>query len=192
MEPSHAFVSLRDDTFYFKKEEIMSFNKILLAGTAVFLMNVNVANAETIVTKSTSGPITTTTTTTKTYYSSDMDANNNGILDTQEFSKFVYPRWDRNGDGFITSDEWQTNAVRWYGPGKTQYYTVEKAWDIDGDGRLDPSEFDTVITTTKLYDVLDMNADKTLTGDEYSKATFHVYDTNNDGNISYEEWVDAQ
>lgn len=167
-------------------------SKALLASAAVFLMSVSAASAETIVTRSTDGGGTTTTTTTQTYYSSNTDVNNNGILDSQEFSKFVYPRWDMNRDGFVTSDEWQMNAVRWYGPEKTQYYKVEKAWDVDGDGRLDPSEFDNVITTTQLYNVWDKNADKTLTSDEYHKATFHVYDINDDGNISYDEWVKAQ
>lgn len=164
--------------------------KTLLAGAAVLLIGVGTANAaeQTIVTHNSDG---STTTTTKTYYYPDNDINNNGVLDTQEFPKFVNSRWDRNGDGFVTSDEWQTNAVRWYGPKNTQYYTISKSWDKDGDGRLDPSEFDTAVTTTKLYDVWDRNADKTLNSDEYNEATFHVYDLNDDGNISYKEWLQA-
>lgn len=166
--------------------------KTLLASAAALMISVSAAGATEQTTVSHNADGSTTTTTKTFYYYSDKDANNNGILDAQEFPKYVYTRWDRNNDGFVTDDEWQSNAVRWYGPQKTQYYKVEKAWDVDGNGRLDASEFDNVITTTKLYDTWDKNADKTLTSEEYYEATFRVYDTNSDGNINYEEWIKAQ
>jgi hypothetical protein len=67
------------------------------------------------------GSTTTTTTTTRYYY--DTDKNNNGILDSQEFPAYVYHRWDRNGDGFLSADEWDRSAMRWYGPTGTAHKT---------------------------------------------------------------------
>jgi hypothetical protein len=59
------------------------------------------AETQTVVTKEVnSDGMGGTTTTTTRYYYNDTDANNNGILDSQEFPRFVYNSWDLNGDGF--------------------------------------------------------------------------------------------
>lgn len=150
------------------------------------------AETETVVTKEVSlGAGGGTTTTTTRYYYNDVDANNNGILDTQEFPGYVYTRWDNDGDGFISDAEWQSNTARWYPKGYSEYKTYTY-WDKDGDGRLDSNEFGTVISTTNLYNTWDVNADKTIEGDEYAKSTFRIYDTNDDGSLSMKEWMDSQ
>ena len=129
-----------------------------------------------------------TTTTTRYYY--DRDANNNGILDSQEFPAYVYSRFDRNGDGFLDDSEWQVSSTRWYGV-QPQYKTY-KTWDKNADGRLDATEFDVVVTDSGLYKTWDVNADKTLESNEYAEATFRLYDENKDGNLSLVEWKAAQ
>ncbi len=165
--------------------------KATLAATATMaiLAGAAFAASETVVTTSPDGTKTTTTTT--RYYYVDRDANNNGILDSNEFTTFVWNRWDRNGDGFLSDDEWQVSAPRWYGPSNETYKTYT-AWDKDGNGRIDPDEFGAVVTTTKLYDTWDTNTDATIEGDEYASATFRLYDMNNDGVLSIDEWKNAQ
>ncbi len=167
-------------------------NEGLILAAAV-LLTVGVANAEeTVVTSQSVNADGTTTTTTRTYYYTDFDANNNGIIDSAEFPKFVYNRWDRNRDGFVTDDEWKLSTVRWYPndsiPGP---YTTYKAWDIDGDGRIDQKEFDAAVGTTKLYSSFDANSDSTIGEQEYADSTFRIYDSNNDGQISRDEWRNA-
>lgn len=132
---------------------------------------------------------TTTTTTTRYYY--DSDANNNGIIDSTEFPSYVYARFDRNHDGFISSDEWDTGRIYWYGP-KTTTVTNYTLWDKNGDGRLDPSEFDVVVNDTKLYSSWDTNADNTLEANEYIDATFKQHDLDGNGSITREEWKNSQ
>ncbi|MCF8495263.1 MAG: hypothetical protein K9G62_01195 [Alphaproteobacteria bacterium] len=171
----------------------MNFRAALIATTALVLIaGVAQAAEQTIVTtaQNLDGSTTKTVTTTRYYYP-DNDLNNNGIIDSTEFPVYAYNRWDRNGDGFVTDDEWEVGAVRWYGPANNEYKTYTY-WDKDGNGRIDPSEFGTQLTTTNLYSIWDTNADNTIQGDEYAVATFRLYDINNDGQMSLEEWKNAQ
>lgn len=128
----------------------------------------------------------TTTTTTTTYYV-DYDKNNNGILDSKEFYNYAYTAWDLNRDGWISDAEWKVSTARWYGPTSTQYKTYTY-WDKNADGKIDASEFDTTITATPLYTTWDVNGDGTIGNDEYAAASFRLYDTNNDGVLSMDEW----
>ena len=165
----------------------MKFKTGLLIGGAMAIAAFP-ALAETVVTKEVMpNPDGTTTTTTTRYYHDSTDANQNGILDSNEFGTFVYSRWDMNGDGFIDDTEWGTGTTRWYPAGYSEYKTYS-AWDKDGNGRLDSTEFDTVVTTTKLYDTWDVNNDKILEDDEYARKTFSVYDENSDGALNLKEW----
>ena len=148
------------------------------------------AETETVVTKQTSLDGGTTTTTTRYYYN-DSDANNNGILDSNEFGTYVYNRWDRNGDGFITDDEWQVSTTRWYPAGTTVYKTYPD-WDANNDGHIDSTEFGTVVTTTKLYETWDVDSDNTIEGEEYAKSSFRVLDENDDGSLTLKEYQAGQ
>lgn len=131
----------------------------------------------------------TTTTRTTTYYV-DYDANHNGILDSNEFYTYAYKAWDMNHDGFLSPDEWQMQTPRWYGPKNVSYQTYTY-WDKNGDGRVDSTEFDTVGAATNLYSVWDVNADNRIENDEYAAASFRLYDLNNDGVLSMDEWKNA-
>lgn len=169
----------------------MKFKTGLLIGGAMVAFAAFPALAETVVTKEVTpnpdGTTTTTTTTTRYYHDTGTDINNNGILDSNEFGTFVRRSWDMNGDGFIDDSEWNAGTTRWYPTGYNEYktYTV---WDKDRDGRLDSTEFDTVVTTTKLYETWDVNNDKILEDDEYAAKTFSVYDENADGSLNLKEW----
>lgn len=166
-------------------------NRLAFATLALVLMSAGSAFSadQTVVTTNGDGSTTTTTTSTRYYYANDV--NDNGILDSQEFPKYVYHRWDADSDGFLSDEEWNVSTVRWYGPSNT-YYKTYTTWDKNGDGRLDPSEFDVVVTETKLYNSWDVNADSTIESDEYAAATFRLYDLNNDGQLNMQEWKSAQ
>ncbi|HQX26772.1 MAG TPA: hypothetical protein PKX38_02415 [Alphaproteobacteria bacterium] len=162
----------------------------LLLTTALAIMAAVPAFAETqtVVTKEVNADgMGGTTTTTTRYYYNDTDANNNGILDSQEFPRFVYNSWDLNGDGFVEDSEWNMNTALWYPAGSTEYKTYTH-WDKDQNGRLDPDEFGTVVTTTKLYDTWDADHNNVINEDEYTDARFRVYDTNDDGALNMQEW----
>jgi EF hand len=152
---------------------------------AAIATGAHAADSQTVVTHNPDG--STTTTTTRYYHNTDIDVNNNGILDSQEFPVYVYQRWDRDHDGFLSDEEWKLSGVRWYGASNDSYKTVT-TWDKNGDGRIDPSEFNVAVSTTKLYDTWDKNANGIVDSEEYSSASFRIYDTNSDGMISPDEW----
>jgi Ca2+-binding EF-hand superfamily protein len=73
------------------------------------------------------------------------------------------PVWDANHDGVYTCDEWKKYADRLF-----------TSADRNHDGKLDPSEFETV-----------RKADATL-----ADSDFGYFDENQDGKITRQEFVD--
>ena len=168
----------------------MKLRSALILGAALTVI-AGAANAETqtVVTHNPDG--STTTTTTRYYFNTDIDKNNNGVLDSQEFPVYVYQRWDRDHDGFLSDEEWKLSGVRWYGASNDTYKNVT-AWDKNNDGRIDPGEFDVAVSTTKLYNTWDKNNNGVLDSEEYANASFRVYDSNGDGMITPDEWRNSE
>lgn len=130
----------------------------------------------------------TTHTTTRTYFNNPLDVNHNGIIDSTEFTPYVYSAWDLNRDGAVTQDEWASVSGRWYGAPTQTTYRTYSYWDKNGDGRITPDEVDSNIAATKIYSAWDVNNNNMIDTDEYEAATFRMHDGNNDGMISMAEW----
>lgn len=144
------------------------------------------AHAETTVTKSTD-PVTGTTTTTSITRSTDTDPRVKSIRTEQQFTSYAYSRWDKNADGFITPDEWDSNVVTWYGPEVTTYKTYAD-WDLNRNGKLDEGEFRRVVGDTGLYKTWNVTT-TTAPGVALSAdASFAAHDLNGDGKIVPSEW----
>ena len=99
----------------------------------------------------------------------------------------------RHNDGFISGDEWNTFRTRSYGD-----------WDIDHDGRISQTEFESCYRAGGFYRTayynpdywnnywtgFDANGDGYLSPDEYwSTATWARIDRNNNGRVDSNEWV---
>jgi EF hand domain-containing protein len=105
---------------------------------------------------------------------------------------------DRNGDGFISSQEW-------YGqnPAPVPFTVV----DLDGDGKISEGEFrhwsaarggatTTGLTSADRFGIIDRNKDRFISPEEWSDAglgsvPFEALDSNRDGKISareFSEW----
>ncbi len=146
---------------------------------------VSVAHAETTVTKSvdpSTGAVTTTTFTRQT----DTDPRVKTVRTEQQFVTYAYDRWDKNGDGYITSDEWDSNVTTWYGPGVTTYKTYAD-WDRNHNGKLDAQEFSRVMNETNLYKTWNVETVTTPAAATID-STFATYDLNGDGSITPSEW----
>jgi len=105
---------------------------------------------------------------------------------------------DRNGDGFISSQEW-------YGQGRAPVpFTVV---DVDGDGRISEAELRDWsaarggatrmgLTSADRFRLLDRNSDRFISREEWNDAgfgsvPFEAVDSNRDGKISareFSEW----
>ena len=143
------------------------------------------AHAQTTISKSTttSADGTSVTTITRT---TDTDKRAATITTPQQFTSYAYSRWDKNADGFITSDEWDSNVVSWYGPNVTTYKTYAD-WDINRNNQLDAQEFDAVVNKTGLYNTWNVTT-TTLPASATVDSSFATYDLNGDGNITPSEW----
>lgn len=156
----------------------------LIAG---FTMS-SAAYAETTVTKTTD-PATGTTTTTTITRSTDSDPRVKAIRTEQQFVTYAYSRWDKNGDGYVTPDEWDSNVTTWYGPNVTTYKTYAD-WDRNHNGKLDEQEFNRVMNETDLYKTWNVQTTTIPTATTVD-ATFATYDLNGDGSITPSEWSQA-
>ena len=141
------------------------------------------ANAQTTVTQTTNPATGTTTTITRT---TDTDPRVKTIKTEQQFVKYAYSRWDANGDGYVTPDEWDANVTTWYGPGVTVYKDYA-TWDRNHNGKLDANEFNRVMNDTDLYKT--WNVETVTTGPAVTTdSSFAAYDLNGDGSITPSEW----
>jgi Ca2+-binding EF-hand superfamily protein len=92
-----------------------------------------------------------------------IDLDGDGSISWAEYRKVQDARWphiDRNGDGFLTIDDFPSNAA---GRAKAHLATIAYL-DTDGDGRLSQSEL--VDGEASLFPRADRNGDGVLTRPE--------------------------
>ncbi len=167
---------------WFLKGFIM--NKHILATLLVSgLIIPAAAQAQSTITTTSTGPTTIIT------RSTDTDPRAAKIVSPEEFSTYVYSRWDKNGDGFISKDEWDYNVSQWYGPKVTTYRNYTD-WDLNHNGQIDPSEFDAALKSTGLYKTWSVTTTSTSTDTTRLSpdAAFAAHDLNGDGKIVPSEW----
>ncbi len=159
--------------------------KYILPLAIVGISLASAAQAETTVTK-TVDPSTGTVTTTTFTRQTDTDPRVKTVRTEQQFVTYAYDRWDQNGDGYVTPDEWDSNVTTWYGPGVTTYKTYAD-WDRNHNGKLDQQEFNRVINETNLYKTWNVETVTTPAATTID-SSFATYDLNGDGSITPSEW----
>jgi len=162
-------------------------NKVTLAGDAVIVTETSDVNKA-----ADSMKITRTT------YS--YDANNNGVIEPNEFNTYLTRTVDTNNDGYIVLDEFEGDSMTYYynynkpvvvAEGNAKASTEVKSytyWDKDKDDRLDSDEVESLVANMGLYKKWDTNLNGTIETSEFSAGTFTAYDTDKNGSISMEEW----
>lgn len=117
----------------------------------------------------------------------DLDANNDGLIDNNEFGDGMFDRLDTDGDGLLSDNELtDRNTIFDDEPGANL-----ADWDMDGNKEVDRKEFKQLFKGDEdnfsKWD--DDNNDK-LNPDEVADGAFDNMDDNNDGSISKEEFKD--
>lgn len=116
------------------------------------------------------------------------DRNQDGYIQPEEFTSYVYKRSDLDGDGYMGDEEWKFMTTKSYGAYDDVDYNNYTYWDQDKDGRLDDNEVKTLIEKTGLYSKWDTNEDGKVSNAEFATGTFNAYDDNGNGNLNLEEW----
>lgn len=113
-------------------------------------------------------------------WNSDADSE----LDPDQVTGNAFSLWDRDGNGKLSEEEWETGSELWY-PDDADVVVFGDA-DGDGDSELDPDEFAERFDISALGEEWDSG---TLDESEFTSAYFGLYDTDDDGRISREEWA---
>lgn len=112
------------------------------------------------------------------------DADADSELDRDEIAGNAFGLWDRDGNRKISEEEWETATDLWY-PEDPDLVVFDDA-DGDGDSEVDADEFAERFDFSALGERWDS---PTLDKTTFKAAYFSLYDTNEDGRVSAEEWA---
>ncbi len=112
----------------------------------------------------------------------DIDADSE--LDRDDIARNAFGLWDRDTNRKISEQEWRTGSELWYPDGAK--LVVFDDVDGDGDSELDRDEFSERFDVSALGEAWEP---KTLDEKTFERAFFGLYDTDDDGRISRDEWA---
>lgn len=111
------------------------------------------------------------------------NADADSELDRDEIAGNTFRLWDRDGNKKISQEEWETAAELWY-PDDAEIVVFDDA-DGDGDSEVDADEFAERFDVTALGEAWTPG---TLEKSAFKRAYFGLYDTDDDGRVSEDEW----
>ncbi len=111
------------------------------------------------------------------------DADADSELDRDDIAGNAFRLWDRDGDGNVSEQEWRTGTDLWYPDGAD--LVVFDDVDGDGDSELDRDEFSERFDVSALGEAWEPAR---LDQRTFERAYFGLYDTDDDGRISKDEW----
>ena len=111
------------------------------------------------------------------------NADADSELDRDQIAGNAFRLWDRDGNGRISEEEWRSGTELWY-PEDVDVVVFDDA-DADGDSELDVDE------VAERFDVSGLGeawTPSSLGESQFKRAYFSLYDTDDDGRVSKEEW----
>ena len=112
------------------------------------------------------------------------NADADSELDPDQITANAFRLWDRDANGKLSEDEWETGTELWY-PDDAKVVVFDDV-DGDGDSELDADEFAERFDVSALGETWTSN---TLDENEFKSAYFGLYDTDDDGKVSKAEWA---
>ena len=106
-------------------------------------------------------------------------------LDEKELGTGLFAMWDRDHNSQLTDAEWREGARRWY-EGDT--YGDWGAWNTNGDGYLDTTEFNAGLGRTGLFNTWDADRNGMIAENEFGRGLFGRWDANRDQSVDANEW----
>jgi hypothetical protein len=111
------------------------------------------------------------------------NADADSELDRDQIPGNAFRLWDRDGNKKISEEEWRSGTELWY-PEDVDVVVFDDA-DGDGDSELDADEFDERFDVSALGEAWTPPA---FDRARFKRAYFSLYDTNDDGRVSKDEW----
>lgn len=111
------------------------------------------------------------------------NADADSELDRDQIAGNAFRLWDRDGNRRISEEEWRSGTELWY-PEDVDVVVFDDA-DADGDSELDVDE------VAERFDVSALGeawTPSSLDEMQFKRAYFSLYDTDDDGRVSKEEW----
>jgi hypothetical protein len=127
----------------------------------------------------------------ETGYYSGIDADDDGVLNDEEFYTSYYDAWDTDDDGILNEDEWALGTDSYLNMGGNDEYGVFSDWDLDTDSQVNQDEFQTGMESLSYYDEWDANSDSYLSESEVAEGYFSYWDMDGDGYVDEVEYNDA-
>lgn len=103
----------------------------------------------------------------------DMDADNNDILDKDEFYGGFYNAWDENGDNTINENEFNTAAQNFFAKNDFNEYGTFGDWDADSNNEISDQEFRKVMAS-----IVDIDKNERL-----AQNLLIIWDLDNDDKV---------
>lgn len=123
------------------------------------------------------------TTFASTNYYEEWDANDDNMLDRNEYNTGFYDTWDVNNDNRLDENEWNTATRDWGLENETW-----AEWDTNTDGFLDENEFGTGFADNEWYGEWDTDGNNMLAEREYTDGVFGLWDANDDNMLDENEY----
>ena len=112
------------------------------------------------------------------------NADADSELDPDQIAGNAFKLWDRDGDKKLSREEWETGAELWY-PDDAAVAVFDDV-DGDGDSELDVDEFAERFDVSALGEAWQPG---NLSKSQFRSAYFSLYDTDDDGRVSRDEWA---
>ena len=111
------------------------------------------------------------------------NADADSELDPDQIAGNAFRLWDRDGNGRLSQQEWDTGVDLWY-PEDADVVVFNDV-DGDGDSELDADEFRERFDISALGEAWRRGG---LDKSQFKTAFFGLFDTDDDGRVSKEEW----
>ncbi|MBD1395758.1 hypothetical protein H9Q13_01150 [Pontibacter sp. JH31] len=122
-----------------------------------------------------------------TDYFTGWDANNDNMLNKEEFATSFFSTWDTNGDNTLDKSEWSTAANDFGFKDNPNWDWA--AWDNNKDNKLSMNEFNTQLAKAQLFENWDKNNNNLLDQREYADGLHTMWnEADADGTLNEEEY----
>jgi Ca2+-binding EF-hand superfamily protein len=114
------------------------------------------------------------------------DANSDGFVGFDEFTKGVFRAWDRDNNGEIILSEFNDDIPYWYNDiKKAETFAI---WDKNSDGEVHLDELRDGVKKTGLSLSFYQDINKPLALADFQERVYTFWDTDRDGVVSVKEY----